>query len=259
MFLIVLAAGSASVADARVIDTLVGEEFSRFGISGQILERPAGVDDREFAVQIMEAEGLTPWNGQPFDTPPRDGSMGTAAIIAGNGHEINVKYVAGDRSRPGRICRLRFQPGVGASQERWNAYRWCAAAFGLSLPATFPPPAIAVVDAAWPTVSGDFDRDGLEDRAYFRELAGHDLVVERGVGRMSVVAPVSDPSDFYLGVLAPGTYQTACGKGFGSRDAPCPERSVTLDRPALQFGTKEASQAVAIWDGDRFRVVWLSD
>jgi len=60
-------------------------------------------------------------------------------------------------------------------------------------------------------------------------------------------------------VLGPGTCETACGKGIGSADTPCPERSVTLDRPTLEFGMEEASQAVAIWDGLRFRVVWLSD
>ena len=105
--------------------------------------------------------------------------MGVASIIAGDGREINVRYVAGDSTRSGRICRLRFQPGVGAQPARWDAYRWCATAFGLSLPDPLPPP-IATVDAAWPRATGDFDRDGVEDRAYIRRLRGvPEIVVER--------------------------------------------------------------------------------
>ena len=108
-------------------------------------------------------------------------------------------------------------------------------------------------------VSGDFDRDGLADRAHLREAGGrHELVVERGAGGTAVVQAV-DPLYFYLGVLEPGSYATACGKGIGDADAPCPELSVTLESPTLEFGKEEASQAVAIWDGQRFRVVWLSD
>ena len=259
MFVLLLAAGSALLADARVIDTLAGEEFLRLGISGQVLERPARVSGRDFAVRIMEAEGLDPWMGDPLLFPPGEGTVGVAATVAANGREIDVRYVAGDATRPGRICRLRFPPGVGAHPARWNAYRWCAAAFGLSIPDPVPPP-IAVVDAAWPRTAGDFDRDGTGDRAYIRQLSGvPEIVVERGAGGIAVVAPAKDPSRFYLRVLAPGTYRTACGKGFGQRGAPCHEPSVTLDAPTLEFGGQEASQAVAIWDGQRFRVVWLSD
>lgn len=108
-------------------------------------------------------------------------------------------------------------------------------------------------------ITGDFDGDGLADRAYVREAgAAHELVVERGAGGAAVVQGVA-PLHLYLDVLGPGTYPTACAKGLGPRADPCPERAVTLERPALQFGAEEASQAVAVWDGAHFRVVWLSD
>jgi hypothetical protein len=262
VFVLWFAAGAALLADVRVVDTLAGEEFTRLGIVGQLLERPAGVSDRDFAIQVMEAEGLTPFSGDPIlVSPGRDGGLGAAVIVAANGQEIYVTYVVGDSARPGRVCRLRFQPGSRFQPARREAHRWCAAAFGVTLPAPVPPPPIFTV-YAHPTVSGDFDRDGLEDRAYFRSDGGsHEIVVDRGArgGGTVVVAPAADPSRFYLGVLAPGTYRTACGKGFGPRGAPCPETSVTLDAPTLEFGGREASQAVAIWDGERFRVVWLSD
>lgn len=109
-------------------------------------------------------------------------------------------------------------------------------------------------------VSGDFDRDGLADRAYLREAAGgYEIVVERGSGDSAVVHAVTDSAHLYIGTLAPGIYETACGKGLGPRRAPCLERSVDLDGPTLEFGTEEASQAIVLWDGARFRVVWLSD
>ena len=108
-------------------------------------------------------------------------------------------------------------------------------------------------------ITGDFDGDGLADRAYLREAGEtHELVVERGAGGTAVVQAVT-PLHLYLDVLEPGTYETACAKGLGARTAPCPERSISLARPTLQFGAGEASQAVALWDGTRFRVVWLSD
>ena len=107
-------------------------------------------------------------------------------------------------------------------------------------------------------IIGDFDGDGLADRAYVRETgSAQDLVVERGAGDIAVVQAVT-PLHLTLGVLAPGTYDTACAKGLGARAAPCPERALTLARPALQFGAEEASQAVALWDGARCSVVWLS-
>lgn len=143
--LIVLGAMTAAAAGAVVLDTLDGAAFARVGISGEIVERPAGVSGEAFARALMEAEGLRPWSGDAMLSPPGDQGMGTAAIVSADGHEINVKYVADDPQRPGRVCRLRFSPGVGAAQVRWDAYRWCASAFGLALPATFPPPPIETV------------------------------------------------------------------------------------------------------------------
>jgi hypothetical protein len=118
---------------------------------------------------------------------------------------------------------------------------------------------VLLAGAAVTPLTGDFDGDGLADRAYVHEANNtHELVVERGAGGTAVVQAVT-PLHLYLGVLEPGSYQTACAKGLGPRTAPCPERALALARPTLQFGTEEASQAAAVWDGARFRVVWLSD
>lgn len=119
---------------------------------------------------------------------------------------------------------------------------------------------LAAVAATTP-VSADFDRDGLVDGAFLREAAaGYEIVVERGAGETAVVHTAPDPRQLYLGVLAPGTYATWCGRKLARRpDRPCDEPSIRLAGPTLAFGMQEASQAVAIWDGARFRVVWLSD
>jgi hypothetical protein len=144
ILLLAIGATAAASTDVAVGDTLAGEEFSKWRISGEIIERPAGVTGEEFARSLRDDEGLRPWNGQPFVSPPAAGGMGTAAVTAADGREIIVKFVADDPERPGRVCRLHFARAVGAVQARWDAYRWCASTFGMSLPARFPP-AIKIV------------------------------------------------------------------------------------------------------------------
>ena len=121
--------------------------------------------------------------------------------------------------------------------------------------------AAASLAAAVSPIAGDLDGDGLADRAWLREAgSAYEIVVERGAGGVVVVHTTPDARNLYLGVADPGTYRTWCGKRMNRRSAPaCTEPSVTLAGPTLAFGTEEASQAVAVWDGQRFRVVWLSD
>jgi len=133
-----------AAAGPHVVSTFGGAEFARFGIIADLVERPAGISDGLFAQQLIDAEGLRPWNGKQLDSPPMSGSMGTKAVFSGDGREVIVKYVAGDVRRAGRVCRLRFARG-GWSTARWNAYRWCASAFGLSLPDAPPPPIATTV------------------------------------------------------------------------------------------------------------------
>ena len=113
--------------------------------------------------------------------------------------------------------------------------------------------------AAAASVSGDFDRDGRTDHAYVRVTDGiSELVVRRANGQIVVVDRVNAHSDFYLEMMPPGDYRTECAKGLGcARSCATPILSVRGD--ALQFGTREASQAVALWQDGRFRVHWLSD
>ena len=111
-------------------------------------------------------------------------------------------------------------------------------------------------------VSGDFDHDGKADVAAVVEAkGGYDLVVRPGdTAREQIkVMTVKSPDGFYLGKAAQGVQATACAKGLGQATDLCALRSVTLTGDTLQFGTTEASRAVAVWTDNHFRVVWLDD
>lgn len=140
-----VAALMAGLAQPGVISVLKGEEFVRRGIVAELVERPPGIPDERFAQQLIEAEGLKPWNGQQMNFPAVDGRMATKAVFAGDGREVIVKYVPGDAKQPGKACRIRLARG-GMSDARWQAYRWCAEAFGLSISET-PPPVVRMEHA----------------------------------------------------------------------------------------------------------------
>jgi hypothetical protein len=135
---------------------------------------------------------------------------------------------------------------------------------GLALAALGQHPA----SAATPTVArGDFDRDGLRDTA--RVVRGPDghyrIVVKLGAkARRPVV--VYDfgrgRGDFFVASDRPGRYETACHKGYGPdayEGRPCAHNSVVLKGDVFSFGVAESSEAVALWTGRRFEVVWISD
>jgi hypothetical protein len=124
---------------------------------------------------------------------------------------------------------------------------------------------LAAATATLPApVSGDFDRDGRIDvAALVATGGGYDLVVRPGDsarGQIKVMTLRSKTlSGFYLGKAKAGVEATACAKGIGRATDLCAVRSVTLTGDTLQFGTTEASRAVALWADGQFRVVWLSD
>jgi hypothetical protein len=129
---------AATGADLHVLNTLAGDDLARMGIVADLVERPRHVAGEAFAQQLVDAEGLRTWNGEQIEGPSR-AAMSVKAVVAGNGREIDVYYLA--RPGPGddHVCRLRLNRG-GASTARWRAYRWCASSFGISTPETWPPP-----------------------------------------------------------------------------------------------------------------------
>lgn len=112
-------------------------------------------------------------------------------------------------------------------------------------------------------LSGDFDHDGRQDLAtVLREGdEAYVLSVKRGGApdaptriRLGKGVP-----DILMAAEARSVEATACAKGLGPRDAPCPDKVVTVEKGDLLFGSAEASLAVAKWDGRAFRVTWISD
>jgi hypothetical protein len=111
-------------------------------------------------------------------------------------------------------------------------------------------------------VSGDFDRDGVVDVATIVQRGdGYALVVRPGAaGRAEASVATftaANAAHLYLAKAAPGVEATACAKGAGP--AACVRKSVTVTGDVLDFGTPEASRAVALWNGKAFEVVWLAD
>lgn len=112
-------------------------------------------------------------------------------------------------------------------------------------------------------ISGDFDHDGRQDVASI-ELEGRDvyfLNVRRGA------APDS-PVRLFLGfsypdklTIAPREQSevTVCAKGLGPGNRPCAPAKVTIRKGDLLLTRSEASQALMIWDGQAFRLEWISD
>ena len=127
----------------NILATLEGPEFARRGIVAEIVERPAGVSDVEFAQRLIDDEGLRPWNGEQIEGHSETTQTGLKAVVSADGREVRVSYVVTDEQKSGRACRIRFTRG-GWSDARWNAYRWCASGLGYELPLTPPPPIVTI-------------------------------------------------------------------------------------------------------------------
>lgn len=111
-----------------------------------------------------------------------------------------------------------------------------------------------------PTI--DFDGDGRADRVVVDTDGGLSRLIAYRAGapdRGVVIAHVRNTGEFFVRVLPPGIYATACGRGLGPDDAPCPADSVALARPTIGYGTAEASLFAAEWDGRKFAITALSD
>ena len=118
--------------------------------------------------------------------------------------------------------------------------------------------------AAFAPLTGDFDHDGRQDTAQIVSAGGqYVLWVTRGADpRHPVVVwelGKAKPLYPFVSTARAGRFQTACGKGLGSDRDPCPRAWVTLKDGDLTFGIEESTEAVALWNGKRFDVEWLSD
>lgn len=121
--------------------------------------------------------------------------------------------------------------------------------------------AATVALAQLPSLTGDFDHDGRRDAAALvHNGSGYQLVVRRGAAgtKPLVLLSMANPDRFYLGKAQSGVFSTACGKGLAGAIR-CDHPRIALQGNELAFGVREASNAVAVWKGDRFDLVWLTD
>lgn len=114
-----------------------------------------------------------------------------------------------------------------------------------------------------PAIHGDFDHDGRVDRAEVirRPRGDWSLVVRRGARprHAEVVYSMKEVRYFFIDHARPGRWRTACGKGYGPDQDHCTRKVVQLKGDTLDFGRQESSEAVALWTGKHFEVVWISD
>ena len=125
------------------------------------------------------------------------------------------------------------------------------------------PANVSPVVAMERSVTGDFDRDGRPDLAGLQRSGDHyQLVIRRAAPDAVPIVVESLPAgletNYFLALAKPGTYPTWCGKGGATEEEPCPFKTLTLSGDVLVFGVPEASNSVAVWNGETFTTVQLS-
>lgn len=87
---------------------------------------------------------------------------------------------------------------------------------------------------------------------------GRRLVIKHANGAVSTInRKVNDPATLHLKIAAPGEVATACADPRASRAA-CPANALPRG-DALAFRNSEAANAVALWTGKRFEIVWIAN
>ena len=96
------------------------------------------VDAAQFARGLIEAEGLTSWNGEPQLEDAGNRGFGVLSIRSGEGRSATVWYSRGLNEHEGRVCRSTANAN-GMGPGSYRAVRWCLAKFGVEAPETPPP------------------------------------------------------------------------------------------------------------------------
>ena len=128
----------------------------------------------------------------------------------------------------------------------------------------------ATSESGYFSAEGDFDNNGFQDSAK--------ILIQKngnGVQLLAYMAEGKDSPKVYLldelvgniyvhsmGVrrVAPGTYQTACGKGYWDcREDETPE--ISVERDMVEFFKYESASSFFYWDEEKkgFKRIWMSD
>ncbi len=118
-------------------------------------------------------------------------------------------------------------------------------------------------------VKADFDGDGKEDIAYLLVNSKDNsiglFVVMASVGnarplQLEIIKDKQLIEVFGIGIVRPGTYETACGKGFW--DCKKGEQEyLNLNHPAIDFFNYESANSYFYWNTieEKFDRIWISD
>lgn len=114
------------------------------------------------------------------------------------------------------------------------------------------------------SVRADFDGDGRDDEAGFF-VSGDEKAYAVFIGvpghpmRHKVAeGPIADLPRLGLSLGKAGTFQTACGKGYGAAKD-CATKSFVAAHPTLNLFTFESGARVVYWDGKVFRAEAVTD
>jgi hypothetical protein len=113
-------------------------------------------------------------------------------------------------------------------------------------------------------IAGNFDDDGVPDRAYFRRSSqGYDLVVEFSGGRSEIlVGPSGRPAQslryVQLRAIPPGTFDNPCLAGTYSTCVGM-LTSISTSTDAISVYHEEASESIYVWHEDGFIFFPISD
>jgi len=151
-------------------------------------------------------------------------------------------------------------------------------ASALTLPAGWRLPNHNETDQAWRisnpnhylVVHGDFNGDGLQDTALLLVRADGSgfapfVALGRKDGKTGFVQRETTNQMYYLEteglkLAQPGTYRTACGKGYADC-GPGEKDSVIISFDAIEFFKEGGPSRLIYWDAKRksFAEVWTSD
>lgn len=118
--------------------------------------------------------------------------------------------------------------------------------------------------------SGDFDGNGIKDEAWLfvsikNKRWGLFTYLKYKNDKIKIIELESDTNtanltNYYVSTANPGTYKTACGKGYWNCEKnETPEIKLTI--PSIDFGIFESGNSFFYWvkKEKKFERIWISD